>query len=175
MTVPRKLETFSPKTLELDFITWPPMTRGPLKIFCLVYMGEGWEGEEGEPATWMSEASKCISNGALYVVTMWKYFSHLSFSLCSLLQPHQWNQNWDSKIGRETLLCLLSGKATCPIMWSQNHFRKPNRHNLDFLHQNLLCGITYRAPLEILSGDTLSPPTSPNLPARLIMNVHQHL
>jgi hypothetical protein len=54
--VPRKRETFNPKTLELDFITWPEpaeiqepantltnlqMRRGPLKIFCLVYMGEG--------------------------------------------------------------------------------------------------------------------------------------
>jgi len=40
-------------------------------------------------------------------------------------------------------------------MQSQNHFPKPNWHTLDFLHPMLLCRITNRAPLEMLSNSTL--------------------
>lgn len=47
------------------------------------------------------------------------------------------------------LFRLLPIKATCAIMRSQNHFLEPNRHMLDFIHPILLCGITYRSPLEM--------------------------
>jgi hypothetical protein len=48
------------------------------------------------------------------------------------------------------VLRLLPATATSAIMLSQNHFRGPNWHMLDFLHPILMCRIAYWAPLEML-------------------------
>jgi len=110
--------------------------------------------------------SKSISSGAQYV-TLPKYFSHPSFSLCTLLQSHLWNWDRDSRevgellianhldqsiimMGQSeilsssqiiiyyTLFCKCRATATCTIVWSQNKpFCWAKPANIGFSSSNL--------------------------------------
>jgi hypothetical protein len=120
------------------------------------------------------QLSQSISSGAQYV-TLWKYFSHPSLVRYSFATPPI-KLKVGQQIGAGRLIanhldqslrcanekhwaavrwCLLHSFLrvyNVAIMRSQiNHFPEPNQHMLDSLHPILLCGITYRAPLEMLS------------------------
>jgi len=77
--------------------------------------------------------------------------NHLNQSLWLANQKHGATVRsyllYSSLAGAQLFLQFLPTSANWANMQEKNHFPGPNRHMLTFLHQIIMCRVTYRAPL----------------------------